>query len=97
MKSKIVLIRHGITEGNVRHLYYGSTNVPLAQKGIDQLKAQQAQQQKFLRQLATEYVILGKECESEGMLPAAQANYQKALQLCPEHTEAKRRLKKLKR
>ncbi len=64
---------------------------------IDQLKAQQAQQQKFLRQLATEYVILGKECESEGMLPAAQANYQKALQLCPEHTEAKRRLKKLKR
>ena len=43
MKSKIVLIRHGITEGNVRRLYYGSTNVPLAQKGIDQLKAQRAE------------------------------------------------------
>ena len=43
MKSQIVLIRHGITEGNVRHLYYGSTNVPLAPKGIDQLKAQRAE------------------------------------------------------
>ena len=38
MKSHITLIRHGITEGNVRRLYYGATNVPLAQKGIDELK-----------------------------------------------------------
>ena len=52
-------------------------------------------QQVFLRKLATEYVILGKECEAEGMLPAAKANYEKALELCPEHTEAARRLKKL--
>lgn len=38
MNSTIALIRHGITEGNVRRLYYGATDVPLAQKGIDQLK-----------------------------------------------------------
>lgn len=38
MKSTISLIRHGITEGNVRRLYYGATNVPLAQEGIDELK-----------------------------------------------------------
>ena len=38
MKSQIALIRHGITIGNVRRLYYGATNVPLAQKGIDELK-----------------------------------------------------------
>ena len=38
MNSSIALIRHGITEGNVRRLYYGATNVPLAQKGIDELK-----------------------------------------------------------
>ena len=43
MKSTIGLIRHGITEGNVRHLYYGSTNVPLAQKGIDELKRLRAE------------------------------------------------------
>ena len=40
MESQIILIRHGITIGNVRHLYYGATDVPLAQKGIDQLKKQ---------------------------------------------------------
>ena len=38
MQSKIVLIRHGITTGNVRKLYYGKTDVPLADKGIEQLK-----------------------------------------------------------
>ena len=38
MNSSIALIRHGITEGNVRRLYYGATDVPLAQKGIDQLQ-----------------------------------------------------------
>ena len=39
MKSQICFIRHGITEGNARRLYYGKTDVPLAQKGIDELKA----------------------------------------------------------
>jgi len=38
MESRICLIRHGITEGNVRRLYYGQTDVPLAQKGVDELK-----------------------------------------------------------
>ncbi len=38
MKSKICLIRHGITEGNVRRLYYGQTDVALAEKGIQELK-----------------------------------------------------------
>ena len=38
MKSQICLIRHGITTGNARRLYYGSTDVPLADKGIRELK-----------------------------------------------------------
>lgn len=33
MKSKIVLIRHGITEGNEMHMYYGSTDVSLSERG----------------------------------------------------------------
>lgn len=49
----------------------------------------------FLKKLATEYLILGKECEKEDMEDAAINNYKKALELCPEHPEAKRRLKKL--
>lgn len=40
MESTISLIRHGITEGNIRHLYYGATDVPLAQVGIDRLREQ---------------------------------------------------------
>lgn len=47
-------------------------------------------QQKFLKRLATEYVIMGKECEKEGMKEAAIMNYRKALTLYPEHPEAKK-------
>ena len=38
MKSQICLIRHGITEGNVRRLYYGKTDVSLAPEGVEELK-----------------------------------------------------------
>ena len=58
---------------------------------------ERADQQKFLRRLATEYVIMGKDCEHEHLIDAAIANYEKALKICPEHTEAKRRLKALKK
>lgn len=64
---------------------------------VAQLKKERADQQKFLRRLATEYVIMGKDCEHEHLIDAAIANYEKALKICPEHTEAKRRLKALKK
>ena len=35
---KLTLIRHGITEGNKRSLYYGRTDLPLQQEGIDALE-----------------------------------------------------------
>ena len=37
MKSTVYLIRHGITEGNKRRLYYGSTDLPLIKEGIEAL------------------------------------------------------------
>lgn len=37
MKSKICLIRHGITEGNKNKLFYGHSDIPLAQEGIEEL------------------------------------------------------------
>jgi hypothetical protein len=40
---------------------------------------------------------MGKDCEHEHLIEAAIANYEKALKVCPEHTEAKRRLKALKK
>lgn len=50
----------------------------------------------FLMELATEYVIMGKECEREQMPTAAISNYEKALRLYPDHPDAKRQLEKLK-
>ena len=38
MKSRIVFIRHGITVGNERKLYYGATDVSLSDRGMDILK-----------------------------------------------------------
>lgn len=61
------------------------------------LKEEKEKQDKFLKRLAVEYTMLGKECEKEHMDSAAIANYEKALQLCPDVPEAKRRLKKLKK
>ena len=63
----------------------------------NRLKEEKEKQDKFLKRLAVEYTMLGKECEKEHMDSAAIANYEKALQLCPDVPEAKRRLKKLKK
>lgn len=61
------------------------------------LKEEKKKQDRFLKRLAVEYTMLGKECEKEHMDSAAIANYEKALQLCPDVPEAKRRLKRLKK
>ncbi|MDD7719328.1 MAG: histidine phosphatase family protein [Eubacteriaceae bacterium] len=37
MESKIFFIRHGITVGNLNSWYYGATDLPLAQEGIDKV------------------------------------------------------------
>ncbi|MDO4159403.1 MAG: DEAD/DEAH box helicase [Prevotellaceae bacterium] len=60
-----------------------------------QMEEQMNRQKEFLKKLAVEYTLLGKECEAEDMKEAAIANYRKALELCPDIPEAKRRLKKL--
>lgn len=59
------------------------------------LEEKQRKQEQFLKKLSTEFVMLGKDCEREGMPKAAIANYQKALELYPDNPEAKRRLRKL--
>lgn len=59
------------------------------------LEEHQKKQEEFLKKLSTEYVLLGKDCEREGMPKAAIANYKKALELYCKHPEALRRLRKL--
>ena len=64
---------------------------------IERLHGELDKRDRYLKRLAVEYVVMGKECEHEGMREAAVRNYEKALQLCPDLPEAKRRLKKLKK
>lgn len=39
---RLVLLRHGRTEGTERHLYYGASDLPLLPAGIDELKQRRA-------------------------------------------------------
>ena len=64
---------------------------------IDRLQNELIRRDQYLKQLAIEYLVMGKECEHEGMREAAIRNYEKALQLCPDLPEALRRIKKLKK
>lgn len=64
---------------------------------IKQLQDEIKRKEKFLKKLAVEYVVMGRDCEKEGFTEAAIRNFEKALELCPDIPEAKRRLKKLKK
>ena len=64
---------------------------------LEEARALEKQRAEQLKRLATEYMLLGKESEKEGMPQAAIRNYEKALELWPELPEAKRKLKKLKK
>lgn len=66
-------------------------------KQIESLEKKLEEKDKFLKELAVEYLVMGRECEREGMKSAAVRNYEKALKLCPDLPEAKRRLQKLSR
>lgn len=63
----------------------------------ENMKKEMSRRDDLLKRLAAEYTLMGKECERERehMAEAAIANYRKALELCPDIPEAKRRLKKL--
>lgn len=63
---------------------------------ISRLKEEREKHDRFLKELAVEYVIMGKECEKEHLPTAAISNYEKALRLCPTYNDANKRLKKLK-
>ena len=72
-------------------------SVNMLKQQLAEAHALEAQRSEHLKRLATEYTLLGKESEKEGMPQAAIRNYEKALELWPELPEAKRKLKKLKK
>lgn len=65
------------------------------QRQIEALKEKEKKTEDFLKHLAAEYVIMGKECEHEGITEAAIHNYEKALKLYPEYPRIAEKLKKL--
>ena len=71
--------------------------INLLKDALQRAQEEQQRREKLLKQLATEYTLLGKESEKEGIISAAIRNYEKALELCPAIPEAKRRLKKLRK
>ena len=66
-------------------------------KRIEALEEENKQADEKMRRLAAEYTIMGRECEHEHMTDAAIRNYEKALELYPEASEVRRRLKKLRK
>ena len=67
------------------------------QQKIADLQKEISRREDLLKRLSVEYTLLGKECEKEQMTEAAIRNYEKALELCPDAPEPKRRLKKLRK
>ena len=87
-------IEKPLSKRYIRH----KLNVINRQKNeIGKLKEIIERQNATLKEMAVEYVILGKECEKENMKEAALRNYEKAISLCPDLPEAKRRIKKIKK
>lgn len=64
---------------------------------IERLKKEQKKSERYLRKLAAEYVLMGKDCEQEHVTDAAIANYKKALELYPGCREAMQRIEKLQK
>lgn len=88
--------RYDIEKPGVKRLIRKELNiVNKLREENNRLQKEMKQQKEFLKKLAVEYTLMGKECEKEGMTDAAIKNYEKALELYPEHTLAQKRLNRL--
>lgn len=95
---KAIHSRYDIEKPLVRRFIRSKLNLVNKLRAENQrLLEEKKEKDDFLKRLAVEYVMLGKECEKEKMNDAAIANYKKALKLCPDIPEAKRRLKRLQK
>lgn len=95
---KAIHSRYDIEKPLARRFIRSKLNVVNKLRAENQrLLEEKKEKDDFLKRLAVEYVMLGKECEKEKMNDAAIANYKKALKLCSDIPEAKRRLKRLQK
>ena len=95
---KAIHSRYDIEKPHIRRFIRRKLEVINRQKAeIAELKEEIKQKNELLKRLAAEYTILGRECEHEHMTEAAIRNYEKALELYPDASDARRRLKKLQK
>ena len=93
---KAIHSRYDIEKPEVKRFIRRKLNlINLLREQNKQLQKEKQDAEAFLKELSTEYVIMGKDCEKEGMTEAAIRNYRKALKLYPTHPQALKRLKKL--
>lgn len=93
---KAIHSRYDIEKPEVKRLIRRKLNIiNFLREQNKQLQKEKQDAEAFLKELSTEYVIMGKDCEKEGMTEAAIRNYRKALKLYPTHPQALKRLKKL--
>lgn len=93
---KAIHLRYDIEKPVVQRYIRRKLNVVnLLRQEIQALEEKMHSRDKFLKKLAAEYTLMGKDCEREHMSDAAIANYRKALELYPEAREPKSRLKRL--
>lgn len=91
---KAIHSRYDIEKPAAKRLIRRKLNtINILKKEKEHLEETLKKQEAFLKKLAAEYTLLGKECEKENMYEAAIANYQKALELYPDANEPKRRIK----
>lgn len=90
--------RYDIEQPAAKRLIHRKLNIiNRQQEELFRLREIIRSKEEFLKRLAIEYTIMGRDCEREHMAKAAIRNYEKALELCLEVSEAKRRIKKLRK
>jgi broad specificity phosphatase PhoE len=63
-KKRVMLIRHGQSEGNIRNLYYGSTDFPLTETGVFQAE--------LLREVLKPYLPLFEGIKCSNLIRALE-------------------------
>ena len=78
-----------------RFIQYKLNEISKLKRENKRIKDELNQHNRFLKELAVEYTMMGRECEKEHFFEAAIKNYEKALKLCPDYPEPRKRLEKL--
>ena len=78
-----------------RFIQYKLSEISKLKRENKRIKDELNQHNRFLKELAVEYTMMGRECEKEHFFEAAIKNYEKALKLCPDYPEPRKRIEKL--